>query len=377
MDNYYKYKIYKEKYLTLKNMLDNIQTGGSNIIFNLDKYKPLFHRFINELKHEMSFSLDYDPKTNDLISQFIKGNEIISPTGNIDMKTDIFNEKLCFTHINCHTHDKFSARKLYPQWCPPSSNDLIAIIISYYKYNTNLNLVFAPEGIYEISLGQKLLNEINQEKYAVVKNYFIPSSRQLDFYHTSKEWEELKERIELDTNAAQILFSKPFQVSSDLYKKIQRKYNNININSIEDYLKFIRNIGFNIEFHKWDEPLNIKLTIPTHVHQFLNATIQAKQQGFLLDILLFNADNYRQQDIIHLIKELNKNNYVILNNKTIDEIFMHATTQPVGAPKPKIPPPVAPKPKIPPPVAPKPKIPPPVAPKPKIPPPVAPRPYRN
>ena len=64
-----KYKKYKTKYL---NLLKKTQKGGAiEITFDLNKYKPLYRKFIFELNHEMAFSLDYDPNDRFLISEFL------------------------------------------------------------------------------------------------------------------------------------------------------------------------------------------------------------------------------------------------------------------------------------------------------------------
>jgi hypothetical protein len=60
MNNYLeKYKKYKSKYLNL--LKNNKQTGGGvEIMFDLNKYKDLYRKFIFELNYEIAFSLDYD-----------------------------------------------------------------------------------------------------------------------------------------------------------------------------------------------------------------------------------------------------------------------------------------------------------------------------
>ena len=327
MDKYLlKYKKYKTKYLNLLKK----QIGGSNIFFNLDRYKPLFRRFIFELNYEISFSLDYDSNDN-LISQFIKGITFNDDENELEMMhVPLFKKNICFTHIHCHTHDNYSVRKIYRNFSPPSANDYLLILNYYFKYNTQLFLIFAPEGIYEISLGENLLDELEQDEYYDAINLFLPMSRQFNSYKNPHEWQTFRDRIHYDTNMAHILLSKPLEFELSELETKQREFRERypglpDINTLEDYSKVIRFLGFNINFYRWEEELNINLTIPKYIHDFLNATIKAKQQGFLSDILFFNKIEYETNADEYLTTELNENNYVDITNKSTDEIFNIAT----------------------------------------------------
>ena len=328
MNNYLeKYKKYKTKYLNLLKKI-NQKGGAVEITFDLDRYKDLYRKFIFELNYEMAFSLDYDPNDGVLISEFIKGKPFVTEEG-ADYKMKLFNERIYFTHINCHTHDNFSAKSEGYRIAPPSPNDFNVIIDNFCKYNTYLNLVFTPEGIYEISLSQDLIDKLNNQPLALMRWHNAPTSRRYNSTRTYPEWNEFKEQLLYRINDIHLLAIKPKGISPEIYEETRVDYMKtygVSIDTIDDYVKEIRQVGFNINFYKWEDPLIIKLTIPTNVHKFLNATIKAKQGGFLLDILLINGDDFLEnndndEDNDNLIRELNKNRYVDLLNNSIDEIY--------------------------------------------------------
>ena len=326
-----KYKKYKTKYLNLLKKM-NQKGGAVEITFDLDRYKDLYKKFIFELNYEMAFSLDYDPNDGKLISEFIKGKPFVTEEG-ADYKMKLFNERIYFTHINCHTHDHFSAKSEGYIFAPPSPSDFNVIIDNFCKYNTYLNLVFTPEGIYEISLSQDLIDKLNNQPLALMRWHHAPTSRRYNSTRTYPEWKTFKEQFLYRINDIHILTIKPDKISHDIYEERRDYYfetYGVYINTIDDYLEEIRKVGFNINLYKWEDPLIIKLIIPTNVHKFLDATIKAKRGGFLLDILLINGDTFEEkddndEDNEYLTKDLNNNRYVDLNldllNNSIDDIY--------------------------------------------------------
>ena len=329
MNNYKeKYKKYKSKYLNL--LKKNKQTGGGvEIIFDLNNYKDLYRKFIFELNHEIAFSLDYDPDTGNLISEFIKGIPIVIEEG-ISNEIKLFNDSICFTHINCHTHDNFSAHLEGFRFAPPSPDDFKLLIENFCKYNTYLELVFTPEGIYEISLGDELIDKLNNEPLSLMRWVYAPTSRRYNVTKSYPEWEKFMETFLYRINDIHLLAIKPKRVPIRIYEETQADYMLLYgvpaIDTIKVYLEEIRKVGFNIKLYTWDEPLNIKLIIPTNINKFFNAAIKAKKGGYLLDILLINSDvfqenNDNEEDNEHLMKTLNENRYVDLDINSIDEIF--------------------------------------------------------
>lgn len=323
MSNYLeKYKKYKLKYLNKKQ-----QKGGAiDLIFDLEKYKGVYRKFVLEFKHEMAFSLDIDPDNGHLISEIIKGNEFIKEDG-ADYKMKLFNKKLAFTHINCHTHDKYSGIAEGYHFTPPSSGDFKEVIENYCKYHTPLHLVFADEGIYEISLGEKIIELLNNEPLSLMRWVYAPTHRRYTSTRTFPEWEEFQEKLLDRINTIHILAIKPNAIPLDEYEKIRTNYmamfETSSIDTIDEYLEEIRKLNFNIKIYKWDEPLIIKLTIPQNVHKFINATIKAKKGGYLMDILLANNDNFLENndndvDNEYLNYDLNKNNYIDISKKPVN-----------------------------------------------------------
>ena len=333
MNNYFeKYKKYKSKYLNLLKKINQIGGNQQLIEINLDNYKDLYRRFIYELNYEMSFSVDIDPNNEHLISEFIKGKPFVDEDketdddklSGIDIKMDLFNKTIHITHINCHTHDKYSADKLGYRYAPPSASDFVYFIEKYCKNYTNKYLIFTHEGIYEISLASILIEQLISEPLYYMTFQNLPISRRYKGYRSFPEWDDFIHEIRLKTENAQILLSRPRTLNPEQFEKIRKShmedYNQPMINTMEEYLEYIRSIGFNIKLYSWEESLDINIIINKNVEKFLLSAIKAKQQEFLLDILLINPyDNLEDEDLFN--NELNENNYIDLNDKSNEELF--------------------------------------------------------
>ena len=258
MDYQIKYLKYKQKYLQLK--------GGTDIIeinINFNPYKEFILKLINNLNYEVAFSIDV---INDkIITEFFKGLSDMT-------RSNIFNKEPTFGYIICHTH--FNSKLFEFRFSPPSSNDYNKLIVSHFKHFTDYEIVFTNEGIYVISLGEKLLNIINNNpKLSEVAFYHLPDSRDYNDYYGTDEWINFLDEIADKTNDAHIVLS-----SNDFYNHISQdgsikkieidkviataiEYGNEVSRTLEGYLEIIKNIGFNIIFYKWTDSLDLQLKI--------------------------------------------------------------------------------------------------------------------
>jgi hypothetical protein len=330
-DYFNKYKKYKFKYLNLLK-----QKGGAQVIdisINLEPYKELFRRFVFELNHEVAFSIDTDLESNKIISEFIKGHSYYSEE---DDSKPLFDKKIYFTHLNCHTHDKYGCDIQHTtKYSPPSAKDYLLFINNYCKYYTNTNLIFAPEGIYEVSIGDKLISILNEEPLKQMLKIYAPMARRYTSTMGFKEWYDFEEEIHNRTNIANILLSKPkfYDKHKEEFEKIKNihllEFEKPMIETLEDYFDVIRHLGFNIRLHEWDEPLEIIIKMKKNTHEFLDSAVLSRKNGNLFYLLLTDPDDIREdkENEEDLNNDLLMPYYVNLEDYTIDELFNKVIAQ--------------------------------------------------
>ena len=340
MDYYQKYQKYRSRYLNLKSQRNGLIGGaGEKVVINLDEYKELFQRCINEIPYEIGFNLLLD---NGAINFEITkgGNDTVTIPNNI------------IIHIHSHpiSLEHSSTWKYYP----PTETDYDKSIASSFQ-GTQCNIVvekagvwlFQPtkkliaeiekiqpnareifskptqEGQFEfyMGIGEKMNNlydaiHINSSNQGVYLNFTGDNVRQIlskayisghigqRIGHTGDNREESIQRYEMEAKRE---LSK---LSIEELRKIIPHYHKI---ELDEYIHNMKNIlsdgvegdgmrtngmGFDVKFIKWDEPINIEIELNERTKRVF---AEIKSRNLMInnfDIIKANIDKTRDNHII-------------------------------------------------------------------------------
>lgn len=364
MDNYYmKYLKYKNKYTNLKNLakiLNISQTGGGvkNIKIDMRPYSKFLKKCIEELDYEILFSLSFD-ENNDIVCEFYKGFPIVSDEGIREYEKPLFNKKPNFCYINCHTHDNISGDVLKYSKNLPSPRDYLLLIESYFKYHNRYEYIYTQEGIYKLSLRQELIDNITKYFTEMVDMHYI-LSRRYTVFNSIRDFNIFYDTLESVLHQLTIMMDPVRVTNIDEYMEdlknwvfdkaipnideyIRHPELNLYISNIlfvlvtaidtpePNYIKLINYLGFNFELLPWDEHI-IDVTIDMNVYNAVNATIKAKKEGILSDLLYPNeyVDNLLNEDNKHLNTNMDHNNFITLNKVDLDKLFDTIKATPNG-----------------------------------------------
>lgn len=296
--------------------------------FNLNPYKNFINKLLYSSTNNKNKVVEYEftlmKKNCDLIVEFYKGKDIISR----NMNDSIFGEVSNFACVHCHTHPLTPG--FVHKYSPPSAKDFIAYITKYFKYSNRFFFVFAPEGVYIVSLGEKLLNIINSnEAYVKIAYDNLPNSAKYDCYESNYPWDIFEEDLEDRLNIAHIILQNLDNLSDPIIKKTiryakKRKYQIPD--SFSDYLRLVRNVGFNIDFFNWYENWNFLLEIDrASVH--LTNLIMKNRFYNIFDNMLNDSDKIPSK---RKICNLHKNGYFKLNSINLKILYKKLIKAPEG-----------------------------------------------
>jgi len=233
---------------------------------DLNFIKPLVFDLIHKDTREYAFTFFMEEKgkekerereNKEIKTEIYIGSRVTQSKEHVD---DLFQIQPFFNLISAHTHPIFnpnqimttslsssssssSSSSLSLYYFPPSMEDYYYFIKSYFRLNTRLNLVFAREGTYVVTLKQDLISFIKKTFPEQIKNYTRPESRKLFKYSSEIP---------------------AFTAFLENYKKIT---NNLHINllqgkiTLNNYLHEIRNLGFHIDLIPWSEPFVFQVSL--------------------------------------------------------------------------------------------------------------------
>lgn len=360
LDNIYykKYINYKNKYLRLKNMMGGnydcdkstytciknksgeykdfkdciVYCTGQHatdtikkkqivtLKFDLNPYKEFIMKLINNFDLEFDFTLAQ--LKGNIITEFYKGSSNM-------YDTSIFNKLPNFAYINCHTH--FSSYKYLgtkPLFTPPSNEDYKFTMMTFIKYKNVLQLIFSEEGMYMLSVGQKLLDSMNGELKPSVD--YIATTTKYGGYISDTLWDKFKNDIdELTISANNILSFKDTMKYNDgdsikeikiedMISRYNKKYS-VDMSkclTLDGYLEFIRELGFNIRLVKWTDDFIFDFEIHNKDYKYIHKTMKDKINGTLFDSLPFHEE---LESEIH--ENMNESGFFILGNIDQNELY--------------------------------------------------------
>ncbi len=361
MDNYYmKYLKYKNKYNKLKNMIGANQLGGGvkNIKIDMRPYMKFLKKCIEELDYEILFSLSFD-ENNDIVCEFYKGFPIVNDEGVREYEKPLFNKNPNFCYINCHTHDNISGDVLKYSKNLPSPRDYMLLVENYFRYHNRYEYIYTHEGIYKLSLRQELIDNLIKYFIEMVDMHYILSRRYIR-YDLTNEFKIFIDTLKSVLNELTLMMDPVRITNIDEYMEdlkiwvfdkaipnideyIKHPELNLYISNIllvlvtaietpePNYIKLINYLGFNFELLPWDEHI-IDVTIDMNVYNAVNATIKAKKEGILSDLLYPNEyiDNILNKDNENLNTNIDHNNFIILNKVDLDKLFDTIKATPHG-----------------------------------------------
>lgn len=312
-----------KKYIKYANKTKH-QHGGDgryrNTI-NMNQYKDLFHKMMNELNVEIQFTISID-EHNNLLTEIYKGipAEVGKP---------LFLKCANFAYITCHTHPPKMLPPDGSKYFPPSGTDYVSFIETYFKYGNVYNYVFAPEGIYKISLGEKLLSTLWTMPYFNAITQDLPALRRYNTFNIKnaydrKNWNHLMNLVYGDTNGAHIMLAKPDMIEdipfAEYVDKMMEHGFPKKIISFDDYMDFIRDVvGFDIEFTNWSDDFIMHVDIDMRRYKLVNSTIIAKKHKILKNLLLFDEYSHLEQSDVN--EQLDEEGFFNLNNANLDQLF--------------------------------------------------------
>jgi hypothetical protein len=313
MDYYQKYLKYRTKYLNLKNKNLGL-IGGAKVVVNLDQYKDLFKRCINEIPLEIGFNLLYDKDTQNTSFEVIKGNKefVTIPFKNV---------------INIHTHHiELSMYKNF-QYQPPTQYDYNAASIDFFNGN-QINIVVEKAGIWLFKPNEGLIKEIEKiqpnakeifsteladgesiqridgvsDRFFVLRDVIFTNTANEGLYlnftgdnikhvlsgsfinsyienRVKQTGDNRKESIQIYGREAESILP---MLSLEQLKLISSHYHKI---ELDEYINNINNVvtegmGFEIKFIKWDEPFNIEIEINEKSEKIFN---DIKSRNLMID----------------------------------------------------------------------------------------------
>ncbi len=352
MDNKHKYIKYKLKYLKLK----SLQTGGGmkHIHIDLSPYIDFFYKCVYELDCEIAFTMAIDEKNN-IISEFYKGVDMFPDDRQLDDDTALFKKSYTFAYIAGHTHDHYSKERIGYKFSVPSVKDYEIIIEQYYRFHVKIHYIFTTDGIYKITLNDVFKNIMIQCFPDMIFTHFT-ISRRYNGYQQSESYHIFIDIVTRILNQLHIILEKPDMVGEDKYDDFIKmiKINNMeklkqaerlpepakkfltkiltsnyidNIKNLDDYIKFINSIGFDLELLQWDDH-SIDINIDINIYNYVHSSIEARKNKTFADLLYIN------EEIEEMYKDINmnnnNNNFIILNEINLDNLLDTIKETPFG-----------------------------------------------
>jgi chromosome condensin MukBEF complex kleisin-like MukF subunit len=102
-----------------------------------------------------------------------------------------------------------------------------------------------------------------------------------------------------------------------------------NIKNLDDYIKFINSIGFDLELLQWDDhSIDINIDIDINIYNYVHSSIEARKNKTFADLLYIN------EEIEEMYKDINmnnnNNNFIILNEINLDDLLDTIKETPFG-----------------------------------------------
>lgn len=310
-----------------------------DITINLDKFKNMFKRCIDELDTEVGFNMHYNVETKNISFEIIKGNET-SVTIPYDQV------------IVIHTHPKYLYETFDYQ--PPSNYDYSLLCSDYYLMKKKpINIVLEKKGIWFYKMTDGLIKEIEDIRNDDIKNgyKFVYKSLTEDEIgrnaEVSDQFFNLNDVVNTNTSNEGINLNyfgenikrivHDFFIVNHLQehnitdndkiklveKNLKKNLKNIDYNdiiskynlkfkkiSIDDYLHNMNNIltddlGFDVKFVPWTEPFDVTFELNDNNKNIFD---DIKKRNFNK----FTEDN--RDGIVDILKDYKENKILKYHN---------------------------------------------------------------